>query len=198
MAIRGRLRSILWRVPIAEEVRDELAHHLELRARAARPRARRAGMDAPLGTSGSCAASRGRRSQADAAGRAAQPRVRLARLAVGSRTINSQSHFVTPDYFRVLRIPMRAGRAFTDADVRSAPLVMIINERLAREAFGSEPPVGRRISCCEGGPGTPSWKTVVGVVGDVRGRGPATPPSRSFICPWRKSRTSRGRGSGAR
>lgn len=31
MAIRQRLRSLLWRVPVDQEVRDELAHHLELR-----------------------------------------------------------------------------------------------------------------------------------------------------------------------
>ena len=33
MAIRQRLRSLLWRVPVDQEVRDELAHHLELRTR---------------------------------------------------------------------------------------------------------------------------------------------------------------------
>lgn len=31
MSIRQRLRSILWRVPVEQEVRDELAHHRELR-----------------------------------------------------------------------------------------------------------------------------------------------------------------------
>ena len=31
MAIRKRLRSLLWRVPVEQEVRDELAHHVELR-----------------------------------------------------------------------------------------------------------------------------------------------------------------------
>ena len=33
MAIRQRLRSLLWRVPVEQEVRDELAHHVELRTR---------------------------------------------------------------------------------------------------------------------------------------------------------------------
>ena len=49
--------------------------------------------------------------------------------------VQSRSHFISPDYFKVLGIPLRAGRAFTPQDVRSAPLVMIVNERLAREAF---------------------------------------------------------------
>ena len=62
-----------------------------------------------------------------------------------------------PDYFRVLRVPLRAGRAFTDQDVRSAPLVMMINETLARAAFEGQDPIGKRIACCEGAP----WKTGV-------------------------------------
>ena len=33
MAIRQRLRSLLWRVPIEQEVHDELTHHIELRTR---------------------------------------------------------------------------------------------------------------------------------------------------------------------
>ena len=69
-----------------------------------------------------------------------------------SSIINSHSHFVTPDYFRVLRIPLKAGRTFTPQDVRSAPLVMMINETLAREAFEGQDPIGKRITCCEGGP----------------------------------------------
>ena len=100
-----------------------------------------------------------------------------------SSVIQSRSHFVSPDYFKVLRIPIRAGRIFTEHDVRSAPLVMIINETLAREAFGDANPIGKRISCCEGKPGAPSWKSVVAVVADVRARGPATPPTAEFYLP---------------
>jgi hypothetical protein len=83
----------------------------------------------------------------------------------------------------VLHQPLRAGRDFEAADVRSAPLVMIVNETLAREAFGGLDPIGRRISCCEGKPGEPSWKIVVGVVGDVRSRGPAREPIPEFYLP---------------
>jgi putative ABC transport system permease protein len=95
--------------------------------------------------------------------------------------VQSRSHFVSPDYFKVLRIPLRSGRAFTPQDVRNAPLVMIVNERLAREAFGDADPIGRRITCCEGGPDAPVWKTIVGVVGDVRAQG--QPPNPEFYLP---------------
>jgi putative ABC transport system permease protein len=100
--------------------------------------------------------------------------------------ISSVSHFVSPEYFHVLRIPVLAGRAFTDADIRSAPLVMIINETAARAAFGDADPIGKRVTCCEPGPGGPdtaAWKVVVGVVADVRTRGPGTPPAPEFYLP---------------
>ncbi|MCA1584098.1 MAG: ABC transporter permease [Acidobacteria bacterium] len=97
--------------------------------------------------------------------------------------ILSRSHFVTPDYFRALRIPLKAGRGFTSDDLRAAPLVMVISETVARQAFGTDNPIGKRISCCEGGPNAPSWKTVVGVVADVRSRGPAEEPRPEFYLP---------------
>ena len=90
---------------------------------------------------------------------------------------------MTPAYFRLLRQPLKAGREFAATDVRSSPLVMIVNETLARTAFGGLDPIGRRISCCEGKPGAPSWKTVVGVVADVRSRGPAQEPVPEFYLP---------------
>lgn len=95
----------------------------------------------------------------------------------------SESHFITADYFRTIDIPLLAGRAFTADDVRGAPLVMIVNETLARRAFGDQSPLGRRITCCEGGPDNPAWKTIVGVVADVRSSGPAFEPRPQFYLP---------------
>lgn len=103
-------------------------------------------------------------------------------LALASAVL-SRSHFVTPEYFSVLRQPLKTGRAFTSADIRAAPLVMIVNETLARTAFPGLDPIGRRITCCEGGPDEPSWKTIVGVVADVRWRGPAQAPVPEFYLP---------------
>jgi putative ABC transport system permease protein len=97
--------------------------------------------------------------------------------------INADSHFVSPGYFAVVNNPLKAGRVFTEADIREAPLVMIINETLARTAFGSENAIGKRISCCEGGPGRPHYKTVVGVVADVKARGPRLPARPEFYLP---------------
>src|SRR6185503_13009861 len=53
----------------------------------------------------------------------------------------------------------------------------------ARAAFGTENPIGKRISCCEGAPGKPHYKTVVGVVTDIKTRGPAQPAQPEFFLP---------------
>lgn len=97
--------------------------------------------------------------------------------------IQSVSHFVTPNYFAVVNTPFRAGRPFAENDTRQSEFVMIINETLARAAFGAADPIGKRISCCEGGPGKPHWKTVIAVVADVKSRGPAQPARPEFYLP---------------
>ncbi len=70
---------------------------------------------------------------------------------------------VSPDFFRVLGIPLRSGRFFTVQDRRAAPAVVIINESLSRRYFRDENPIGKRI---KGGGGS-EWLTIVGVIGDV-------------------------------
>jgi predicted permease len=53
---------------------------------------------------------------------------------------------VSPDYFRVMRIPIRKGRAFSDRDNHSAPIVIIIDENLARHMFPGQDPIGKRLN----------------------------------------------------
>ena len=89
-----------------------------------------------------------------------------------SSTIQSDMRLVTPGYFGAMALRLRGGRAFTAEDRGGAPLVMVVNETLARRAWPGEDPIGKRVACCEAGPdGGPNWKTVVGVVADVRARG---------------------------
>ena len=77
---------------------------------------------------------------------------------------------ITPDYFKVMQIPLIAGRAFTEADTEDAPRVGIIDERLAKRIYGDANPIGRRFH-----PPMPqrvmhdsAWYTIVGVVGHIR------------------------------
>jgi putative ABC transport system permease protein len=98
--------------------------------------------------------------------------------------INSALRLVTPDYFRAMRITLRRGRTFTAEDRVGAPLAMVINEALAREAWPGEDPIGKRVACCEEGPGgNPNWKVVVGVVADTRALGLAREPGPEFYLP---------------
>ena len=83
-----------------------------------------------------------------------------------------------------MRIPLVAGRAFTDADRRDAPLVMLLNETAARQLFPGEDALGKRVSCCEEGPaGAPVLKLVVGIVGDVHSRRLQDAPRPQFYLP---------------
>jgi predicted permease len=76
---------------------------------------------------------------------------------------------VSLGYFRALGIPLVAGRSFLPTD-QDKP-VAVISESMARRYWPGEDAVGRRfgISCPDG---KCAWRTVVGVVGDVKELGP--------------------------
>jgi predicted permease len=104
-------------------------------------------------------------------------------LEIGS-SINSLMRVATPGYFETMRIELVRGRGFTAQDRQGTPLVMVINEALAREAFPGQDPIGKRIACCESGPnGEPNWKEVIGVARDTRARGLDQEPMPEFYLP---------------
>lgn len=70
---------------------------------------------------------------------------------------------VNPDYFKTLGIPLLRGRTFRESDTARAPLVAIIDERLAQQYFGREEPLGQRISIA-----SDKLLTIVGIVGAVK------------------------------
>ncbi len=72
---------------------------------------------------------------------------------------------VTPDYLKVMGIPMRQGRFFNDRDRMGSEPVLVIDDVLAQHAFGAQEPVGKRLWIPDMGPGP---FRVVGVVGHVR------------------------------
>jgi len=83
---------------------------------------------------------------------------------------------VTPDYFRVMRVPIRRGRAFTPADRAHAPPVVIINEQIAEKYFKGQDPVGQRLTFDKVPNDSSQWSTIVGVVGGERQRALAAEP----------------------
>ena len=77
---------------------------------------------------------------------------------------------ITPDFFRVLQVPLLRGRYFSDSDNAASPLVAIINETTARTHWPDDDPLGKRYKFGDPGGDAP-WLTVVGVVGDTRRAG---------------------------
>lgn len=76
---------------------------------------------------------------------------------------------VSPDYFRAMNIPLRAGRFFNARDDNKVDLVLIINQTLAERYFPSQDPLGRRLYL------RGVWGRIVGVVGDIKQSGLARP-----------------------
>ena len=72
-----------------------------------------------------------------------------------------QNH-VDPEFFATLRLPIIAGRGFTEADRAGAPRVAVVNETLARRLWPGEDPVGKVIDTYGG------EAVVVGVARDGR------------------------------
>jgi putative ABC transport system permease protein len=73
---------------------------------------------------------------------------------------------VSPDYFRVLGIPLVAGRAFSQADNALSGKVMLVNESFARTYFPAGQAIGRHVTYTS----EHATAEIVGVVGDVRPR----------------------------
>ena len=101
---------------------------------------------------------------------------------------------VTPEYFRVMGIPLRAGRHFTEQDRKGAAGAAIVNETLARRYWPNENPIGQRIRGVGvnlTGDEPPEWE-IVGVVGDVRHDGLASKPKRELYFPHQQNTWSFG------
>lgn len=78
---------------------------------------------------------------------------------------HSNINLVTPGYFKVLGIPLRGGRYFTDQDRKGAAPVALIDENLAQQYWPNQDPVGKRLR--RGGDRAP-WVTIVGVVAHIK------------------------------
>jgi predicted permease len=73
--------------------------------------------------------------------------------------------YVTPDYFRALRIPVLRGREFDDRDTSTSPSVVAVNDAFVRQYSRDVDPIGRRLRL--GGPSAPTLQ-IVGVVGTIQ------------------------------
>jgi predicted permease len=78
-------------------------------------------------------------------------------------------HYIAPDHFRVLRVPLLRGRLFNTADRAGSPRVAIINQQAARRFWPNEDPLGKRVWFGGGSSfdRPDSSAEIVGIVGDV-------------------------------
>jgi putative ABC transport system permease protein len=100
---------------------------------------------------------------------------------LGMKSPQALFNVVTPEYFRTLNVPVVRGRDFNDGDRIDAPFVAIINEQLAKDAFAGVDPIGRTIRA---GLDSLEPMTIVGIVKDVRTRGPNRPVQAELFFPY--------------
>jgi predicted permease len=78
----------------------------------------------------------------------------------------AQLRFVSPEYFNVMKIPLRSGRRFDEHDLRGD--AVIINEAFARRFWPGRDPVGEKFITGPLEKPKPTWSTIVGVAGNVK------------------------------
>ena len=89
---------------------------------------------------------------------------------------------ISPAYFRTMGIPVLEGRALEAGDRAGGPQVMVVNRTLARQVWPAGDAVGRRV-LLGGGSSDSVYRTIVGVVGDVRHRGLSAEPRPEMYLP---------------
>ncbi|HEX8489715.1 MAG TPA: ABC transporter permease, partial [Chthoniobacterales bacterium] len=79
------------------------------------------------------------------------------------------NYMVSPGYLRAMSIPLLQGRALTAQDNENAPLVVLVSETMARKFWPGDDPIGKRVRFHNSDPlEQRPWRTVVGVVRDVK------------------------------
>ena len=78
----------------------------------------------------------------------------------------ASSRFVTPGYFATMKIPVKLGRDIVETDRIDQPWVAVVSESFVKRYYPNEDPIGKRFKFQD------DMRTIVGVVRDVRVRGP--------------------------
>jgi putative ABC transport system permease protein len=76
---------------------------------------------------------------------------------------------ISPDYFRVMQIPLLKGRDLTEHDSETAPWVVLVNQAAASKFFPNQDPIGRVITVdTRAVKAEERSREIVGIVGNVR------------------------------
>jgi predicted permease len=100
---------------------------------------------------------------------------------LGMKSPQALFNVATPDYFKTLQVQISRGRDFNDGDRIDAPFVAIVNEQLVKDAFPGVDPIGRTIQT---GLDNLTPMTIVGIVKDIRTRGPGRPVQAEVFMPY--------------
>jgi putative ABC transport system permease protein len=100
-----------------------------------------------------------------------------------------ERYIVMPDYFKAMQISLTRGRFLAESDDETAPLVAMVSDTAAERWWPNQDPVGKRIRL----PGfvpemAKSWRTVVGVVHDVKQAGLDAPHTMQIYLPHAQTR----------
>ena len=93
---------------------------------------------------------------------------------------------VSPAYFAIMGIPLLQGRLLEDSDGENALPVVVVNRALVRRYFDRGNPIGKRVRT---GANDQPWRTIAGVVGDVKTSGLASAPEPTMYLPYRQADT---------
>ncbi|HKC63836.1 MAG TPA: ABC transporter permease [Pyrinomonadaceae bacterium] len=97
--------------------------------------------------------------------------------------MNAIHRQVSARYLQTLGISLREGRYLDEHDNAQSQLVLVVNETFARQFWQGESAIGRRISFGKGD-GTDPWRTIVGVVADIRDMGMSAPVKAEMYLPY--------------
>jgi putative ABC transport system permease protein len=87
-----------------------------------------------------------------------------------SEDITMELSAVTPDYFKVMQVPLVRGRFITENDGPNKDQVVLIDETMARRFWPNQDPLGKRCKIGVRANSNP-WMTVVGIVKDIKNDG---------------------------
>jgi hypothetical protein len=91
--------------------------------------------------------------------------------------------WATPDYFKILDIPILRGRGFAEEQRTSSEHFMILSSSLASRLFAGQDPIGQHVKPVPGGP----WFTVLGVAANVKNSGLREEDAPEYYQLWRAS-----------
>lgn len=103
---------------------------------------------------------------------------------IPGRLVDKGEHFTrwmsaSPGYLQVFKILLVRGRDIEDSDTAAAPLVVLINQAMAKEYWPGQNPVGQKMFIAT----DPAPRTIIGVVGDTRNFGLERSPTPTVIVP---------------